>query len=117
MKKLAIVTTHPIQYNAPLFKILQERKIIELKVFYTWGSTVLENKYDPGFKKNVAWDIPLLDGYDYEFLENISTHKGSHHFKGIINPAIIERIESYNPDAVLVFGWSFASHLKVIRYF
>jgi hypothetical protein len=26
MKKLAIVTTHPIQYNAPLFKLLTDRK-------------------------------------------------------------------------------------------
>jgi glycosyltransferase involved in cell wall biosynthesis len=117
MKKLAIITSHPIQYNAPLFKTIASRKIIQLKVFYTWGEEVLENKYDPGFKKNVDWDIPLLDGYEYEFLENTSTKKGSHHFNGIVNPAIIERVEAYDPDAVLVFGWAFSGHLKAIRYF
>ena len=117
MKKLAVITSHPIQYNAPLFKLLAERKIIQLKVFYTWGGTVTENKYDPGFKKNIVWDIPLLEGYEYEFLENVAKDKGSHHFRGIVNPAIIERVKKYEPDAILVFGWSFVSHLKVIKHF
>lgn len=65
MKRLAIITTHPIQYNAPLFKLLTQRNNITIKVFYTWGKSVLENKYDPGFKKNIEWDIPLLDGYGF----------------------------------------------------
>ena len=117
MKRLAIITTHPIQYNAPLFELLAERNKIDIKVFYTWGKTVLEQKYDPGFGKVIKWDIPLLQGYDYEFLENISADKGSHHFKGIDNPDIIDSIKKYEPDAVLIYGWAFKSHLKVLRYF
>ena len=117
MKKLAIITTHPIQYNAPLFKLLNERGKIQIKVFYTWGEEVLKDKFDPGFGKTIQWDIPLLKGYDYEFLENIAVDKGSHHFKGIDNPHIIEKIEKFTPDAVLVYGWSFKSHLKVLQYF
>jgi len=117
MKKLAIVSTHPIQYNAPFFKLLTERNNIKVKVFYTWSQSENSIKYDPGFKKNIEWDIPLLDGYEYEFVKNTSPEPGSYHFKGIINPDIVERIETYNPDAILVFGWAFTSHLKVIRYF
>ncbi len=116
-RKLAIITTHPIQYNAPLFELLTMRKQIDIKVFYTWGETVLQKKYDPGFGKIVEWDIPLLNGYAYEFLKNIATEKGSHHFKGIDNPSIIEAIKKYHPDAVLVYGWAFKSHLKILRYF
>jgi glycosyltransferase involved in cell wall biosynthesis len=116
-KRLAIVTTHPIQYNAPLFQLLTERDQIAVKVFYTWGKSVLENKYDPGFGKIIDWDIPLLEGYDYEFLENVSDDKGSHRFRGIINPDIISRIDAFGPDAVLVFGWSFVSHMKVLRHY
>lgn len=115
--KLAIITSHPIQYNAPLFEFLSKRNIIEVKVFYTWGETVLKNKYDPGFGKVIAWDIPLLKGYAYEFLENTAIDKGSHHFKGIINPGIIETINNFHPDAVMVYGWAFKSHLQVMRYF
>jgi glycosyltransferase involved in cell wall biosynthesis len=117
IKKLAIVTTHPIQYNAPLFRLLTERNRIAPKVFYTWGKSAIENKFDPGFGKTIQWDIPLLDGYEYEFLENVSTEKGSHHFKGVINPGIIGQIDAFEPDAILVFGWSFHSHLKLLRHY
>ena len=117
MKKLAIITTHPIQYNAPLFKLLAERKQVAIKVFYTWGDAVLEKKYDPGFGKNVTWDIPLLDGYDYHFEKNTAKNPGSSHFNGIINPGLINAIEAWKADAVLVFGWAFKSHLQLLRYF
>jgi len=116
-KRLAIITTHPIQYNAPLFALLTERGIIDLKVFYTWGETVLENKYDPGFGKIINWDIDLLKGYQYEFIENVAADKGSHHFKGIDNPGLIRKIQVYKPDAILVYGWPLKSHYKVMRYF
>ena len=116
MKKLAIITTHPIQYYAPVFKLLQERGEIEIKVFYTWGRAVVQ-KFDPGFSKAISWDIPLLEGYPYAWVENTAADKGSHHFKGIVNPDLIQQISSWEPDAILVYGWAYKSHLKVIRYF
>jgi len=117
MKRLAIITTHPIQYNAPLFRLLHERKNIEIKIFYTWSQTAQGTKYDPGFKKQVEWDIPLLDGYPYTFVENISASPGSAHNKGIDNPTLVKEVEAWNPSAVLVYGWNFKSHLAAMRYF
>ena len=117
MKRLAIITTHPIQYNAPLFHLLNERNKISIKVFYTWGKEVLSNKFDPGFRKTIKWDIPLLDGYQFKFVKNISKQPGSHHFKGIDNPTLINEIEDWAPDSILIFGWNFKSHLKALRYF
>ncbi len=113
-KKLAIVTTHPIQYYAPLFKLLAQQ--IELTVFYTWGEASI-SKYDPGFGKKVEWDIPLLDGYHYHFLENSSKNPGSHGYSGVINPEIISTLENYSPSYILVIGWCYNSHLKVMRHF
>lgn len=117
MNKIAVITTHPIQYNAPLFKLLALQPNTIVKVFYTWGAAVLENKFDPGFGKQVKWDIPLLEGYEYEFIENVSVRPGSHHKHGIDNPNIISRVEVFDPTALLVFGWNFKSHLKCLRYF
>lgn len=51
LKKLAIVTTHPIQYNAPLFALLASRNKITIKVFYTWGSQVMEQNSIPALAK------------------------------------------------------------------
>ena len=115
--RLAIITTHPIQYYAPVFKLINERSKIDLKIFYTWGEDSIKPKYDPGFGKTIEWDIPLLEGYEYEFLKNTSSNPGSSHFKGIITPDAIQRIEAFKPDAVLIYGWSNNSHLKILRHF
>ncbi len=117
MKKLAIISSHPIQYNAPLFALLAENGLFELKVFYTWGEESIKPKFDPDFGKVVEWDIPLLQGYPYQFVKNVAKNPGSHHFFGIENPDLIQGIESWGADVVWVWGWSFKSHMKVIRHF
>jgi glycosyltransferase involved in cell wall biosynthesis len=117
MKKLAIVTTHPIQYHAPLFRLLAGSGRVQIKIFYTWEQSQQGTRYDPGFGKHIEWDIPMLEGYDYCFVKNTASNPGTHHFNGIVNPGLIKDIEDWAPDAILVFGWSFNSHLKCIRYF
>ncbi len=114
--KVAFIISHPIQYYVPILTGLVERGNIDLKVFYTWGEQSI-NKFDPGFNRVVEWDVPLLEGYSYEFLNNTAQDPGTHHFNGIVNPDIIQRIEEYNPDKIVVFGWSFKSHLSVLKYF
>lgn len=114
--RLAIITTHPVQYYAPFFQRLQKSGRIVFKVFYTAGLPEAV-KYDKGFKRNIKWDVSLLDGYDYEWVTNTSLKPGSDHFKGIVNPGLLTKIDTFRPDAVLVYGWSYHSHLKVIRYY
>jgi len=116
MKKLAIISTHPIQYNAPLFQLLSKRQNIQIKVFYTW-SQAQKGFHDPNFNKKIEWDIPLLDSYEYEFVENTSKNPGTKSFKGIQNPNLIKSIKNYQADAILIFGWKFQSHLKAMFYF
>ncbi len=116
-KKLAIITTHPIQYNAPWFRLLTQRNKIQVKVFYTWSQVEKQEKFDPGFGKNIKWDIPLLEGYEYEFVENISKNPGTRKHNGIINPGLIKVINDHKPDGILVNGWNFNSHIKCLKYF
>lgn len=116
MKKLAIITTHPIQYNAPWFRLLAERKNCDVKVFYTWSQSK-DSVKDRTFGKEIKWDIPLLEGYDFEFIENKAKSPGSHHFFGIDCPTLVSDITEYNPNAILFFGWKFKSHFKAMRHF
>jgi glycosyltransferase involved in cell wall biosynthesis len=114
--KLAVVTTHPIQYYAPLFRRVADREGITLRVFYGWaGST--EASYDPGFEQDVEWDVPLLEGYDNTFVPNESSDPGTHHFRGMVNPSLPAAVEQWGADAVLVFGWGWQSHLRALRHF
>jgi hypothetical protein len=59
--KIAVVATHPIQYQAPLWRAIARDGRFELKVYFAsrHGQNVA---LDPGFGKAFAWDIPLLGG-------------------------------------------------------
>jgi hypothetical protein len=96
--KLAIVITHPIQYYAPLFKLLAARGNIDCKIFYTWERGA--EKFDVGFGKSFDWDIPLLEGYNYTFVSNDGNMKKG--FWDVKNPRLNKEIQSWKPDAVLV---------------
>lgn len=111
--KLAIVSTHPIQYYAPIFAKLAAQPGIEIRVFYTWEKEAA--KFDRDFGKEVTWDIPLLEGYDYCFVSN--NNNMGRGFFDVKNPGLITAIEAWNANAVLVIGWNYLSHLKVMMHF
>ncbi len=113
MKKLAVVLSHPVQYYSPIFELLNSRKVVKVKVFYTHEPKSFE--YDKGFGQNVEWDVPLLKGYDYEFVSNNGNYKRG--FFDVKNPSLLSSINSWNPDAILVFGWNYYSHLKAMKFF
>jgi glycosyltransferase involved in cell wall biosynthesis len=114
--RLVVITTHPIQYHAPLFSYIAKNPNYILKVFYTIGNQhALSFDKDFGIERN--WNIDLLSEYEYEYLSNYSKAVSSNKFWGIINPAIINKIEEFSPNAILVFGWKHHSHLKVLRHF
>ncbi len=112
--KLAVLTSHPIQYNAPLFRELDTREL-ELMVFYCWQGTA--ETLDPEFGRTIVWDTPLLEGYDYEFVENVSKEPGTHHFFGLDNPGMKDAIVDWAPDVLLIYGWPFKTNLSVLRHF
>lgn len=117
MRRLAIVTTHPIQYYAPIFQLLSRRGKIDLKVFYTIGMANYASKIDPGFGRSVDWDIPLLDGYPYSWADNSAADPGTRDFRGIVTPKLVNQLNEWEPDAILVFGWAYLSHLKILLHF
>jgi glycosyltransferase involved in cell wall biosynthesis len=108
MKKLAIITSHPIQYYAPWFRAIASTTDIAVKVFYLWNFGVTK-QVDAGFKQAFEWDIPLLDGYDFEFVPNVSAQPGTHHFWGLQNPSLVSQVQAYAPDAVLLMNYNYAS--------
>jgi glycosyltransferase involved in cell wall biosynthesis len=66
--RVAILATHPIQYQAPLWRTLAMDTRLDIHVVY--GSDLSVRGYrDKEFGVRVQWDTPLLAGYSYEFLE------------------------------------------------
>jgi glycosyltransferase involved in cell wall biosynthesis len=60
--RLAAVTAHPVQYQAPLFRRLAAHPAIDLTVFYG-DNRGADEYFDGDFGRSVRWDRPLLDGY------------------------------------------------------
>ncbi len=112
-QRLAIVLSHPTQYFSPWFQHIAEHANIDLKVFYLWDFGV-ENRMDRSFGQALKWDIPLLEGYASEFIPNKSAEPGTHHFFGLNNPGLVPAIEAWKPDAILMFGYNYLSHLRVL---
>jgi glycosyltransferase involved in cell wall biosynthesis len=67
------ILTHPIQYQAPLIKYLV-KKGIKITVLYRSNFSTKEF-FDTQFKKKIKWDIDLLKGYNYKFLNYIGPNK------------------------------------------
>jgi len=115
-KRLAIVSSHPIQYNAPMFALLARSERIEVKVFYTWSQS-RESLFDKDFGHTIQWDIPLLEGYPFEFAENISKKPGPGGYRGIVCPGLNPMIRQWKPDALMVYGWNYHAHFHAMKYF
>ncbi len=114
--RLLFITSHPVQYNAPLFSYLVKHSHYSIKVFYTLGANT-NSIVDNGFGVKENWNIDLLCGYDYEFIENTSFHPSSITYLGIKNPSLIKNIKEYRPDGIIVYGWKHQSHFSVLNYF
>ncbi|NUN63529.1 glycosyltransferase family 4 protein [Pseudanabaena biceps] len=109
MINLAIIASHPIQYYAPLFRCISQSAYFRIKVFYLWDFGVTD-QVDQGFKQSLKWDIPLLEGYDFEFVPNVSEDRGTHHIFGLRNPSLTQRVLAFKPDAILLtVSYNYAS--------
>ncbi len=109
-KSIAIITTHPIQYQVPLFKKLSSSNI-KLDVFFASKHGSNSKLKDKGFNKKFNWDIELLKGYNY-FLpkkENINVDHWKVSFENLEN--LLSK-NKYN--AILIFGWSNILYLKAL---
>jgi glycosyltransferase involved in cell wall biosynthesis len=111
--RLAVITSHPIQYNAPWFHWITAHSNVELKVFYLWDFGVAV-RHDRGFGRSVQWDVPLLEGYAYQFVPNVSRKTGTHRFFGLRNPTLLRELWKFRPHAALLIGYRYASMMRLI---
>lgn len=66
-KRLGIFVSHPIQYFAPLWRRLAANSGLSVRVHFFSDHSVRGGE-DAGFQVPIAWDVPLLEGYDHSFL-------------------------------------------------
>lgn len=107
---LAILTSHPIQYYAPLFRELARR--MDVKVFF--AHRPVANEQGSGFGTAFEWDVDLLSGYDHEFLRNSARRPDVQHFAGCDTPDIGAVLDARRFRSLLVTGWHLRSYIQGI---
>jgi len=102
--RVAYLVTHPIQYQAPLLRLISAQSDIDLTVFFQ-SDMSLTAYADTGFGHSVKWDVPLVDGYRHEFLPGIWRH-GVVTAQRPINWGLASRLTRARFDALWVHGYA-----------
>jgi glycosyltransferase involved in cell wall biosynthesis len=111
--RAVVVTTHAIQYQAPLFRRLASN--LDLKVVFLMRQTP-EGQAQAGFGVKFEWDIPLVDGYEHLFARNVAPNPSTNRRDGIILEGHERLFDSLRPDALLQMGWFPRAYLQVLRW-
>lgn len=107
--RLAILTTHPIQYYGPLFRELARR--LDIEVFFAHRASP-EEQARAGFGHPFDWDLDLTEGYAHAFLANVARVPGVDAFLGCDTPEIGDRLRQGGFDALLLTGWASKTYLQ-----
>jgi glycosyltransferase involved in cell wall biosynthesis len=101
--KLAIFATHPIQYQVPWFRHLAAQPGVDLKVYYALIPDAQQQGV--GFGVPFQWDIPMLEGYEWELLPNTRPAPSLRGFFASSTPAVYTILKKARPDIVILTGW------------
>ena len=100
--RVLFVCSHPVQYAAPVFREMTQRGDLDIQVAYC-SLQGAEPGVDAGFGVEVAWDVPLLEGYPWLQVPNRSPWPGSGRFFGLFNPGLWDLVRERKYDAVVIY--------------
>lgn len=110
--KLGVLTTHPIQYQVPWFRLLHSDPSVDLSVFFCMIPDAAAQ--GDGFGVAFEWDLPLLEGYNWTQLNNVARVPSVTRFSGCDTPEIHDIVREGEWDAFIVNGWVAKSCLQAL---
>ena len=113
--QIIFIITHPIQYQAPLYRYLAAQGLA-MQVWFCSQTPGLGG-HDAEFGQTIAWDIPLTEGYPHRFFENKGKTTGTKRgFWAYANPDMVVALKAEPKSLVIVHGWSYATYVTLLRY-
>lgn len=107
--RLASLVSHPIQYQAPLFRALARHPDVDFTAVFLSDHGV-KPTLDPGFGRVIAFDVPLVEGYRSLFVRNRAPHPHTQSFFGAVNPGLASVIARERFDVLWVHGYAQVSN-------
>lgn len=106
---LAILTTHAIQYQVPLWQALSRDGRVPFEVWYLTSHAIGASR-DREFRHTFAWDLDMLDGYPHRFLRTPTGATPNTFWQCRIADSLPELFEKTNATAVWIQGWQVAAY-------
>jgi glycosyltransferase involved in cell wall biosynthesis len=108
---LVILTTHPIQYQVPLWQQLAASGGVDFEVWYMSDHSARPS-LDREFGRVFAWDIDLLSGYPHRFLD--APRRDITRFLGARLPNFGAALQAAGATALFVNGWQTAAYWDAV---
>jgi glycosyltransferase involved in cell wall biosynthesis len=108
--RIAVLNSHPIQYFAPLYAYLNRGADLQVTVLYC-SDFSLRDGMDPGFQRPVTWDVDLLSGYPFIFVDKRARERIPRGFWSLVCPGVWSEIRSGKYDAVWLHGYNYAANI------
>lgn len=108
--RIAVVNSHPVQYSAPLYAYLNRDPGLDITALYCTDYS-LRGAVDPGFGREVQWDVELLQGYRAVFLGERARSRSITGFWSLVVPELWAEIRSGRYDAVWLHGYGYAAYV------
>jgi len=106
--RVAHLVSHPIHYQAPLYRDLASRPEIDLTVYF-YSDASARGYRDREFGHEVQWDTPLLDGYRSRFLPSAARTGIQSRYGQRPNWDVLAEVVSDGYDALWVHGYAHAN--------
>jgi glycosyltransferase involved in cell wall biosynthesis len=110
---LAILATHPIQYQVPLWQALAKDGRIPFEVWYL-SDHATRPSHDSQFDKTFAWDLDTLAGYPYRFIRTKPVHDVARFTKLRIEARFKDLLREKKVKALWVQGWQVAAYWQAV---
>jgi glycosyltransferase involved in cell wall biosynthesis len=110
---LAILTTHPIQYQVPLWQALARDGRVPFEVWYLTDHATQPSR-DHEFGKTFSWDIDTLSGYPFRFLRVAEGSSPSGFWKCRLCERLHDRLTTCGVTALWIQGWQVAAYWQAV---
>ena len=111
---LAILTTHPIQYQVPIWQELAQHGQVPFEVWYLTNHGTRPS-LDREFGKTFSWDIDTLSGYPYRFMEMMEGASPDTFWKCRLREQLRVRLRQQGVKALWIQGWQVAAYWQAVR--
>jgi glycosyltransferase involved in cell wall biosynthesis len=110
---LIILTTHPIQYQVPLWQALAKDGRVPFEVWYMSNHGIKPSQ-DVEFGTKFAWDLDMLEGYPHQFLKGADAVHPAKFWDCRIRENLAAKLRASGATALWIQGWQVAGYWQAV---